>query len=269
MSEIAVLLPVYKNDDPILFASALDSIFTQSYQEFDLIIVQDGPVDVRIADIIEDAVKDKDNVKTIVLEENVGLVKALNFALHNLHHKIIIRCDADDYNYPDRFKVMVEYYLAKDLKLLGAQILEENSDTHEQTKKILPCDLDRIRSFALFRNPINHMACMFDRKTALELGGYPDLLFKEDYGLWLKFLKVTDKIANLPDYLVKATTSNAFYLRRSGKRHFKSEIDLYKLKLNLALWPSYLITTSFVVRSLIFFSPSSLIKRLYKSFLRK
>ena len=45
MKKIAVLLPVYRKDNPKYFTTTLESLMAQTYQEFSIFLGVDGPID--------------------------------------------------------------------------------------------------------------------------------------------------------------------------------------------------------------------------------
>ena len=62
--------------------------------------------------------------------------------------------------------------------------------------------LDRYCEFALRRNPINHPSVMFKRARIIEVGGYLDMPFFEDYYLWIRCIVAGFKFHNVQRNLV-------------------------------------------------------------------
>ena len=69
----------------------------------------------------------------------------------------------------------------------------------------------------------------FKTRDIIELGGYPDLYLKEDYGLWAKVVASGKPVKNLDSVLVTATAGSDMIKRRGGVNYVISEIKLFKL----------------------------------------
>ena len=112
----------------------------------------------------------------------------MNLGLRYCEGKYVIRCDADDVNVSERFKILVKEFIRHEVDVLGSQVLEFSTGQEGSFQKLVPTKHNEIKSFALYRNPINHMSVIFRKSSVLAVGGYPYILFKEDYGLWLKMI---------------------------------------------------------------------------------
>ena len=74
------------------------------------------------------------------------------------------------------------------------------------------------------------MTAFFKSDAFRAAGGYPDIPLKEDYGLWLAMLARGERLANIPEVLVRARLGEGFHRRRSGWRNLQSEWKIYRLK---------------------------------------
>ncbi|MEM6724140.1 MAG: glycosyltransferase family A protein, partial [Bacteroidota bacterium] len=82
---------------------AIESVLNQSFQNFELLIIDDGSTD-NSRDIIE-SYKDHEQI-TIIYQQNKGLNVTNNIALRLAHGKYIMRLDADDYLTADALEKM-------------------------------------------------------------------------------------------------------------------------------------------------------------------
>ncbi len=101
---VSVVMSVY-NDEQYLKES-LDSIFAQTIQDFELIIVDDCSTD-RTVEIIENYHDDR--IRLICNSENRGLTRNLNTALEYVQGTYIARMDGDDKSRPERFEKQIAY----------------------------------------------------------------------------------------------------------------------------------------------------------------
>src|SRR4051812_10668575 len=102
---ISVVMPVYNCQRYL--ASAIGSILTQSYADFEFVIVDDGSTD-RSREIIEGFAKKDSRVK-LISRPNTGIVGALNDGVAAARGKYIARMDADDISMPERFQKQLDY----------------------------------------------------------------------------------------------------------------------------------------------------------------
>jgi glycosyltransferase involved in cell wall biosynthesis len=100
---ISVVLPAY--NAATFLAEAIESILQQTFQEFELIIVDDGSTDNTL-EIIHPYLS---NPKVKVIKgEHKGLSCALNLGIAEAQYPWIARMDADDVALPERFQRQVE-----------------------------------------------------------------------------------------------------------------------------------------------------------------
>lgn len=100
MKKISVILPVYNVEKYV--RKCLLSIVEQSYQNFEVLIVDDGSVDNFFKEI-EDIVAENKNIK-IYQKANGGLASARNFGLEKANGDYILFIDSDDWIEKDLFK---------------------------------------------------------------------------------------------------------------------------------------------------------------------
>src|ERR1043165_9066720 len=114
---VTVLMAVY-NGEPFL-AKAIDSILAQTYEDFELLVVDDGSTDAT-PDIVR-SYGDR-RVRTVRNPRNIGLARSLNVGLAEARGALVARHDADDLSYPDRFRRQVEFLAAHpDVAVLGTR----------------------------------------------------------------------------------------------------------------------------------------------------
>lgn len=194
---ISVVLPVY-NAEPFL-KEAINSVLDQSYEHFELIIINDGSTDHSESIILSYS----DQRIKYVKQENQGLGASLNVGIGISRGKYIARQDQDDISYSDRFQKQV-YFLENNpnVLLLGthAKIFKNNGDVigyhkHATDSSVLKFDL-------IFDNPFVHSSVMFRSSVIETVGNYAvDRDLYEDFDLWSRFAAIGD-VANLPEVLL-------------------------------------------------------------------
>lgn len=103
--EISVIMSVFNTKEEYLRAS-IDSILSQTFKEFEFIIVNDGSSRNTVC-ILESYTDSR--ICLIHNDENIGLTRSLNRALAAASGKYIARMDADDISYASRLEKQYKY----------------------------------------------------------------------------------------------------------------------------------------------------------------
>ena len=227
------LLPVWKGDDAEAFAEAVRSIAGSTLAPTEVLICQDGD----LPEVLDRAVADAVTLLRARRVRNpgrTGLHHNLNHALASVRTPWIARCDADDINAPKRFEIQARTLAARpEVGVLGCGLIEFWPDGRTRAKA-MPLTHEAIVAWARWRSPINHNAVFYRTADVLDCGGYPDVPLKEDYALWLALIARGVRFANLEDALVRARLGEGFYTRRAGSDLYHGELQLYRLKQDIA-----------------------------------
>ena len=195
---VSVLMPVYNGER--FLKEALDSIFAQTFQDFEVIIVDDGSTD-NTAEIIHQY---DDDAKIVYLRnvQNSGIVATLNNGLTRVRGKYIIRMDADDIALPQRFQIQVDYMdTHPDVGVCGSSI-RRFSETYDITEA-MGSNTSYTIAKLMFDTTINHPSAIIRTSILKEnkLRYVFDYPHAEDYALWYEISKHAS-LVNLPDVLL-------------------------------------------------------------------
>jgi len=269
----SVLLSLYHKENPLALEQCFQSIWKdQTIQPDEIILVLDGPIGEELSQCVQkwQRIIGK-SLRVIPLSQNVGLGKALNKGLEHCSNEWIFRMDTDDICKPDRFEKQIQFIQSNpNVVVVGGQILEfDHTPNDLSVIKTVPTTHEDIKKFAQKRCPFNHMTVAYKKSVITELGGYQHHLFMEDYNLWLRVIGEGYKVANLPDVILYARVGNGMHARRKGYEYIKSEKQLLKLKKELKLQSPIHANILFLLRSSFRLLPSSLLGKIYNTFLRK
>ena len=72
------------------------------------------------------------------------------------------------------------------LAVLGSNVslIDSNSNVLQNVRKV-PLSNYQIRRLMMFKSPFNHPTVCFSKAYVLEIGGYQNVLFYEDWFLWI------------------------------------------------------------------------------------
>ena len=190
---VSLLMPVY-NTAPYL-REAMDSIISQSFKDYELIVLDDCTPDN--AEEILDAYTDPRIVRYRG-KKNVGLSNVLNVGIEMARGKYIARMDSDDLSMPDRLKVQVDYLESHpevDLVSVGMRLFGAKEDVWVREQ-----DPEKVKISALFHSPVLHASSMWrkDRFEEKALRFCQEMVPAEDYDLWTRALVKGLTLVNLP-----------------------------------------------------------------------
>lgn len=215
MPQLSVLMPVRNGARWI--AEAIGSVLTQTFRDFELIIIDDGSTDGTLAIVEEFAAHDP---RIVMIEQAAaGLVVALNTGLAQARAPLIARLDADDVAVPARFTEQVAT-MQNDpqLVLLGSWATEINDNGRVIGLRRPQTDAAKLKESLVCGNPMVHSSVMFRTAVARAVGGYrAAFAAAEDYDLWLR-LSEHGTIANLLRELIRYRVHGASVTARQPLR---------------------------------------------------
>ena len=148
--KILVVVPVYNASQYL--PKCIESILSQSFQDFQLILVNDGSTDDSL-DICKKYEKFDDRI-IVMSQTNGGVSKARNRGLDFAKGEWITFVDADDYFLDDALSTLYERAMqtGTDLVLANALKLKDgkSSKLHRLKNEVLPNAIMSIKHFALW-----------------------------------------------------------------------------------------------------------------------
>lgn len=198
--KVSVLMPVYNGEKYL--KDAIESVLSQTFTDFEFIIIDDGSTDNSAA-IIKQL---NDHRIRLYYQVNEGLAATLNRAVGLAKGKYLARQDADDVSLPRRFEKQVEFLEARpDYGMVGtwAEIWEKTRKTERSHKH--PSDNLTLMFDLLFDNYFVHSSVMIRKAIFDKIGLYATEKARqpEDYELWSRVLRHEGfKVGNIPEVLV-------------------------------------------------------------------
>jgi glycosyltransferase involved in cell wall biosynthesis len=182
-------------------SEAVDSILSQTFGDFEFIIIDDGSTDQSWA--ILESFGRRDQRLLLHKQSNAGLIDSLNRACSLARGTYVARMDADDISLPRRFERQVAFLEKnKDIGVVGTWIQDIGSQGEPGPIWPLPTTAGTIRWFLMFGNCLAHPSVMMRRDLIQRLGYNSNAMHVEDYDLWIRACDSTG-LANISEVLVK------------------------------------------------------------------
>ena len=228
----SILMSVYKNDNPVFFEESLRSIISQTLPSNNVVIIKDGKLTKELDDVLYKFQKENGNISIYGYEENKGLGYALNFGLKYCINDIVLRMDADDICDLRRAEIQVPQFIRDNVDISSTTVaLFENNVKNILGYRKLPTNEKDILKFSKTRSPFNHPSAIFKKSSVLKAGCYKDLLYKEDYYLWIRMIQNGCKFNNVDIPLVYMRVNSDTFFRRKNKTAYKNSLFLNRYML--------------------------------------
>ena len=197
-------------------AEAIDSCLQQTFADFELIVVCNGPQAKEIAEAT--ALIAKGDARVRVFQTRLRhLPFSLSLGIHHARAPLIARMDADDISLPNRFESQVNYMNANpEVAVLGTQYDVINDNGNVLRRVALPVSDAAIRLRLKRGNPFCHPTVIYRKAILEQVGGYLGGLHAEDFDLWIRISEIPDiKLANLSDVYLRYRQLGGSGARRS------------------------------------------------------
>lgn len=224
---VSVFMAVYNGERYL--KNAVESLLSQTYQNFEIIAVDDGSTD-RSASILAGMADPR--LKVVRSPANLGLTRSLIIARQHAAGIYFARQDADDLSHPERLARQVEHLRSNpgvglvhaDYEVIDARGRRLDTVVLEQQTG------EALKSALVFGNIFAHGAVMFTRECYDAVGGYRSFMeVTQDYDLYLRISERAE-LANLPQILY----SLRFHADSIGRSRREKQLAYQQLALDLA-----------------------------------
>ncbi len=222
---VSVLLPV--RDAAATLPGCLDSIAGQSFDDYEVLVVDDHSTDGSV-DVVRDHAAADSRIRPLV-NPSRGIVAALNAGLAAARSELIARMDADDLMAAGRLALQHGAMTADTrIAVLGSRVEK------------FPAITDGYREYLDWQNgllsagdiddeiyveaPFAHPSVMIRRRVLVDQGGYRHGDFPEDYELWLRLHRQQQVMQKLPEVLLR-WREGPDRLSRTSSRYRREAFD--------------------------------------------
>ena len=199
---ITVVMPIYNGER--FLRPAIESVIGQSFQDFELLAVDDGSTDSSRQ--ILDAFRAEDKRVKVIYQPHLGYAAALNTGIDKASHDLIAMMDADDLMMPNRLERQLSFMTSHP----RASVVCSYAYLIDIKGKIIGTsqnDVDVERGIAerdptLFSEIVNPSVLM-RRRDIIKVGGYREtFIFAPDRDLWTRLATSGYSIKCQPEFLL-------------------------------------------------------------------
>jgi glycosyltransferase involved in cell wall biosynthesis len=185
-------------------AEAIDGILSQSFEDFEYIIIDDGSTD-STADVLS---RVADSRVRIVRQAQMGVARSLNRGTALARGEYLARQDADDLSLPERLAVEVEFLdRHSTVGLVGSCIDVIDASGEPVGGLDFPESHENLVRMMQTQVAFHHGSLLIRRAALVDVGGYrPEFPVSSDVDMYLR-VSERWKVATLPDvyYLYRQT----------------------------------------------------------------
>lgn len=241
--KVTVLTPTYNRPDYL--KEAISSVVNQFMSDWELIVINDGGVDVR--KVVEGF--NDERIKYFNRKQNRGKAACLNFALKRAKGEYIAYIDDDDIWYPNHLEVLSEALdenpdigaVYSDLYAVQF-IKDETNGKRYPLHKLIQVARDYNRDFMFHFNHTLHVSLMHRKDKALMVGGYDEnITVLIDWNITRKLTFYID-FKYIPvltgEYYIPINKSDRIsVLERGDNERYKHNLRKIKADLPPEPWP--------------------------------
>lgn len=193
--KVSIITPMYNTEKFI--AEAIESVLAQTYENWELLIMNDRSEDASYE--IAKGYADKDSrIRITSAEQNAGVVKGRNMLTDMAQGEYIAFLDSDDYWERTKLERQISFMKEKkaDISCTGYTRVNEEGRPLNEIK------IQEVITYKdLLKN--NYMGCLTVVYNAGKLGKkyFKERKKNEDYVLWLEIVKKTGKVYGLEENL--------------------------------------------------------------------
>jgi glycosyltransferase involved in cell wall biosynthesis len=182
----SVIIPTYNRPESL--KEAIQSVLRQEYTYFEIIVINDGGVDVQ--GVINGLNAGK-KIRYINHEKNRGLAAARNIGIRIANGKYIAYLDDDDIFYPSHLDILVNFLESNEFKVAFTEACRayqtKENGKYIISKRDIPYAVDFCEDQILINNMMPVLCVMHEKSCLDEVGLFDEsLTTHEDWDLWIR-----------------------------------------------------------------------------------
>lgn len=243
---ITIITPAYNAEKYI--SETIQSVLNQTYQDWEMIIVDDCSTD-NTSVIVQKYVEKDSRIRLIRAPINGGVAKARNIGLEHAKGEYIAFVDSDDLWIPEKLDKQISFMKKKDCVISYTNFRKFNT-LDGSLGKIIKCP-NKMEPSDILKNTA--IGCLTVMVNKLKSGEFymPPLDHTEDNCTWYNILKKTDETAyNLGEVLSLYREGNAS-MTKNKRKSAKQQWDTYRNYFKFSLFKSVYYYTFYAINAVL------------------
>ena len=193
--KVSIIVPMYNAEKFI--GKAIETVLSQTYENWEMLIMNDVSTDNSLAVVNEFAKKD-DRIKVVNTEKNMGVVKGRNHLIDLARGKYIAFLDADDYWHSEKLEKQIQFMKEKNASISCTEYTRVRENGEKINEVVIKSEISYTD---MLKN--NYLGCLTVMYDVEKVGKryFKELEKNEDYVLWLEIVKDVKTIYGLKENL--------------------------------------------------------------------
>lgn len=195
---VSIITPAYNCEKYI--GETIESVLKQSYENWELIIVDDCSTD-NTKSVVEEYIKRDKRIKYYSLDVNSGAAVARTKAMELASGEYIAFLDSDDLWMPNKLEKQISFMKANNYNFTCTSY-EQVDENGNSLNKVIKAKKKTDYNGVLLSCPVGNSTVIYNAKN---LGKFvvPNIRKRNDDALWLQILKKEKYIYGMPDIVAK------------------------------------------------------------------
>jgi glycosyltransferase involved in cell wall biosynthesis len=227
--KVSVVIPVYNREKYV--RSAVDSILSQTFSDFELLVIDDGSTDGSIA--VVQSYSDP-RIRFVRNNTNLGVSATRDKGIQLARGEYLAFLDSDDCAYPDRLRKQTAFLdNHPDYAAVGSWSEWMSEEGHPSGRiKRKPTSSKEIAAWRLFQQGIENSASMARTDVLRAYRHREDFDVCSDFELWAR-IAANHKLATLPEVLVHRRIHARQLTQEKAARTEGQRLAIYAAQLHL------------------------------------
>ena len=193
--KVSIIVPMYNAEKFI--GKTIESVLSQTYKNWEMLIMNDVSTDNSLAVVSEFAKKD-DRINVVNTKKNMGVVKGRNHLIDLANGKYIAFLDADDYWHSQKLEKQIQFMKEKNAGISCTEYTRVKENGEKINEVVIKSEISYTD---MLKN--NYLGCLTVMYDVEKVGKryFKELEKNEDYVLWLEIVKDVKTIYGLKENL--------------------------------------------------------------------
>ena len=197
-SKVSIIIPMYNGTKTL--PETLESIFAQTYSNWEVIIVDDCSKDNSLSLAEEYAQKDS-RIRVFQMSANGGPGAATKYGFEKATGGLVAFIDTDDLWVPDKLERQIKFMVENDYAFTATDYVQMDENSID-TGRIIKCKQTATYKDVLKTCPIGSSTVIITSELLSKVD-IPTIRKNNDYSLWLRLLKIYPCVYGINEVMMR------------------------------------------------------------------